>query len=181
MTASASPSGEAQGPVRAYRLLVAAMASTNRAALGETVIHNREHPVLVRAHEERLLLSTLLFASEIRSTEELEIPDVAVDERALQRMIAVIEELSTDFEPARYRDRHRERLRALIESKQKGETIEVAPEPAAPAPTPDLIGALEESLAQIRAKHPQKARAGRGARKTPSAPSTRQAAQKRSS
>lgn len=175
-----APSGEAQGPLRAYRLLVEAMAATGRAALGETVIHNREHPVLVRAHEERLLLSTLHFAHEIRDIEELAIPDLEPEQQALRGMIAMIEELSTDFEPARYRDRHRDRLKALIDSKLKGQPIEIAPEPPAPSPTPDLIGALEESLAQIRAKHPQKAKASLGARKAPSAPPNRQPADKRS-
>lgn len=163
-----APSSEAQGPVRAYRLLVEAMAVGSRAAIGETVIHNREHPVLVRSHEDRLLLNTLLFAQEIRDTAELEIPETAPEEQALQRMVAVVEELSTDFEPYGYRDRHRERLKALIDSKAKGQPIEVAPEPPAPAPTPDLIGALEESLAQIRAKHPQATKTKRGARKAPS-------------
>jgi DNA end-binding protein Ku len=165
-----APTGEAQGPIRAYRLLVDAMAAGKRAAIGQTVIHNREHPVLVRAHEDRLLLSTLLFAQEIRDTEDLGIPDTHPDEMAVQRTIAVVEELSTDFEPSHYRDRHRERLRALIDSKAKGDTIEIVPEPPAPSPTPDLIGALEESLAQIRAKHPPAAKAGRGRRKAPSAP-----------
>ncbi len=88
-----APTNEAQGPLRAYRLLVEAMAAGGRAATGETVIHNREHPVLVRAHEDRLLLSTLLFAHEIRDTAELEIPEIEPDELALQRTIAVIEEL----------------------------------------------------------------------------------------
>jgi DNA end-binding protein Ku len=174
-----APAGEAQGPLRAYRLLVEAMASTKRAAFGETVIHNREHPVLVRAHEDRLLLSTLLFAHEIRSIEELAIPDLEPEAQALDGMIAVIEELSTDFEPSRYRDRHRDRLKALIDSKLKGQPIEIAPEPPAPSPTPDLIGALEESLAQIRAKHPQSAKAGRGARKAPTSPPIRRPADKR--
>lgn len=162
-----APTSKGQGPVRAYRLLVEAMTSAGRAAIGETVMHNREHPVVVRSYEDRLLLSTLLFAHEIRDLEELEIPDVPPDEQAVQRMIAVIEELSTDFEPSQHRDRHRQRLKALIEGKLEGQPIEPAPEPATPSPTPDLIGALEESLAQIRAKHPQKARAGRGPRKAP--------------
>lgn len=163
-----APTSKGQGPVRAYRLLVEAIASAGRAAIGETVIHNREHPVVVRSHEDRLLLSTLLFAHEIRDLAELEIPDMQPDEQAVQRMIAVIEELSTDFEPAQHRDHHRQRLKALIDGKLKGQPIEPAPEPAEPSPTPDLIGALEESLAQIKAKHPQKARAGRGSRKAPS-------------
>jgi DNA end-binding protein Ku len=172
-----APASEAQGPLRAYRLLVEAMAAGGRAAIGETVIHNREHPVLVRTHEDRLLLSTLLFAQEIRDTAELEIPDIEPDELAVQRTIAVIEELSTDFEPSHYRDRHRARLQALIDGKLAGKPIEVAAEePPAPAPTPDLIGALEESLAQIKARHPQSAKAGRGARKKPApAPKPRSA------
>ncbi len=173
-----APTGEAQGPMRAYRLLVDAMASGRRAAIGQTVIHNREHPVLVRAHEDRLLLSTLLFAQEIRDTGELEIPDADPDDLAVQRTIAVIEELSTDFEPSHYRDRHRERLKALIDSKAKGQTIEIVPEPPAPSPTPDLIGALEESLAQIRAKHPPAAKASRGRRKAPSPAPAREPADK---
>lgn len=163
-----APASDAQGPVRAYRLLVEAMASAKRAALGETVIHNREHPVIVRPHQDRLLLSTLIFASEIRDVGELEIPSFEPDEQAVERTVAVIEELSTDFEPSHYHDRHRARVKALIESKRKGESIEIAPEPQAPSPTPDLIGALEESLAKIREKHPQPTRTGRGARKAPS-------------
>lgn len=171
-----APSSEGQGPIRAYRLLVDAMASAGRAAIGETVIHNREHPVVVRSHEDRLLLSTLLFAHEIRDLAELEIPATQPEAQAVQGTIAVIEELSTHFEPSRYRDHHRQRIKALIDSKAKGQPIELAPEPAAPSPTPDLIGALEESLAQIRARHPQKARTGRGARKAPSSPPARDSA-----
>jgi DNA end-binding protein Ku len=163
-----APASEGQGPLRAYKLLVEAMASGARAAIGETVIHNREHPVVVRAHEDRLLLSTLLFSHEIRDLAELEIPALEQEQQAVERMVAVIEELSTSFQPSRYRDRHRERIKALIESKMQGEQIEAAPEPPAPEPTPDLIGALEESLAQIRGKQPQKAKTGRGARKLPS-------------
>lgn len=152
-----SPTSTGEGPVRAYRLLVDAMSASGRAAIGEAVIHNREHPVVVRTRDQRMMLSTLLFSHEIRETSDLEIPALEVNELALQRMIAVIEELSTDFQPTRYHDRHRARLEALIESKLRGQEIERAPEPPAPEPTPDLIGALEESLAAIR---------GQGATKT---------------
>jgi DNA end-binding protein Ku len=169
-----APASEGQGPLRAYRLLVEALSAGGRAALGETVIHNREHPVIVRAHEERLLLSTLLFGAEVRDLDELEIQKVHAQKRAVEATIAVIQELSTDFEPSRYRDHHRERLQALIKSKMHGETIEPMVEPPAPEPTPDLIGALEQSLAEIRAKHPPKARTGRGARKTPRAKQARE-------
>lgn len=163
-----APASEGQGPLRAYRLLVETMSAGGRAALGETVVHNREHPVIVRAHEERLLLSTLLFGHEIRDLAELEMPDVRAERRAVDATVAVIQELSTDFEPSRYRDHHRQRLHALIEGKMHGEVVEPAVEPPAPEPTPDLIGALEKSLAEIRARHPQTASTRRGRRKAPS-------------
>jgi DNA end-binding protein Ku len=173
-----APASESQGPLRAYRLLVETMSVGGRAAIGETVIHNREHPVVVRAHQDRLLLSTLLFGHEVRDVAELEIPATQLDKRAVQATIAVIEELSTDFEPSHYHDRHRERLKALIESKMHGKEIAPAPEPPAPEPTPDLIGALERSLAEIRAKHPQQAKTARGVRKTPSSKLAREAAER---
>ncbi len=146
----AAPSGRGEGPLRAYRLLVQALAKAQRAAIGAAVIHDREHPVVVRAREERLLLGTLLFADEIRDTADLEIPAARPDPDAVKRMVAVIQELSADFEPARHRDRHRERLRAVIAGKARGETIEPPRAPKTLAATSDLIGALERSIAQAR-------------------------------
>lgn len=160
------PSGSGQGTLRAYKLLVQALRSADRAAIGETVIHNREHPVVIRSHEERLLLSTLLFSHEVRDVSELEIPQAHPDPDAVKRAVAIVEELSSEFEPARYHDRHRERLKALIASKARGERIESAPEPAAPEPAPDLMDALEQSLAEIRARSPR--RGGTKARSLPS-------------
>ena len=144
------PSGPGQGAIRAYSLLVSALASSGQAAIGETVIHNREHPVSIRAREERLLLTTLLFSDEVRDVSELEIAKASVDVHAVRSAVAIVEELSAKFEPARYHDRHRERLKALIASKARGEKIERASEPPAPKPAPDLMDALEQSLAELR-------------------------------
>lgn len=151
------PSGSMQGTLRAYKLLVQALASARLAAIGEVVIHTREHPVAIRSREERLLLGTLLFSHEVRDVSELEIPHARPDADAVKRAIAVVEELSADFEPARFRDRHRERLKALIASKARGEPIEAAPAPPAPAAAPDLMDALEQSLEEIRARSPRRA------------------------
>jgi DNA end-binding protein Ku len=63
----------------------------------------------------------------------------------------VIDSLSTDFDPASYKDQHRAQLLALIERKAAGEEI-VSNQAEAPKPTkaPDLMAALEESLAAIK-------------------------------
>jgi DNA end-binding protein Ku len=145
------PKGTEEGPVRAYHLLVGAMGKGEHVALGALVIHSREHPVAIRAREGRLLLSTMLFSHEIRSLEDLELPDPErARPEAVQGAVAIVGELATDFHPSRYHDRNRRRLQAIIERKSKGQPIESPPAPPAPKAPPDLMGALERSLQEVR-------------------------------
>ena len=78
-------------------------------------------------------------------------PDVEPKEREIEMAKQVIDSLSTDFDPSSYKDEHRAQLLALIERKAAGEDI-VSTEAEAPKPTkaPDLMAALEESLAAIK-------------------------------
>lgn len=144
------PKGTEEGPVRAYHLLIDAMSSAGQVALGTLVIHSKEHPVAIRTLEGRLLLSTMIFSHEVRPLEDLDLPHAEPDPETVQGAVAIVQELSADFQPSRYHDRHRKRLQALIERKSKGEKIEPPPTPAAPKPMPDLLGALERSLAEVR-------------------------------
>lgn len=145
------PKGTEEGPVRAYHLLASAMGKGEHVALGSLVIHSREHPVAIRAREGRLLLSTMLFSHEVRPLEDLELPDQSLARpEAVDGAVAIVGELASDFHPTRYHDRNRKRLQAIIDRKSKGEQIEPAPAPAAPRAAPDLMGALERSLQEVR-------------------------------
>jgi non-homologous end joining protein Ku len=62
----------------------------------------------------------------------------------------VIEELSTDWDPESYADCYRERLRKVIESKRKRRKIEIPEAERQPKPAPDLMEALEATLANLR-------------------------------
>jgi DNA end-binding protein Ku len=74
--------------------------------------------------------------------------------------LALIEELTTDFKPSRYKDRHRERLLKVIDQKKKGKTIKPPPErDEEPEPLPDLMKALEASLASAKEKGRSRAKA----------------------
>jgi DNA end-binding protein Ku len=164
------PKGTEEGPVRAYHLLASAMGKGEHVALGTLVIHSREHPVAIRAREGRLLLSTMLFSHEVRPLEDLELPDQALARtEAVDGAVAIVGELATDFHPARYHDRNRKRLQAIIERKSKGEQIEPAPAPAAPKVAPDLMGALERSLEEVRKRTGAAPKRSSGAGKQPSA------------
>ena len=78
-------------------------------------------------------------------------PKVAKREQQMAEQL--IDSLSTEFEPDAYKDEYREQLLALIEQKAEGKEI-VAPEAEAPKATkaPDLMAALEESIAAVKEK-----------------------------
>ncbi|HEX6459565.1 MAG TPA: Ku protein [Thermoleophilaceae bacterium] len=148
------PAGESEGTLRAYRLLVEAMEKSGRAALGRFVMRTKEYLAAVRPRDGALTLTTMLFHDEVRSTSDVPTGGKKPAKKELDQAVALIEELSTDWKPERYEDCYRERLRRVIEDKRKRRKIE-APEPEKqPASTPDLMAALEQTLANARAGRP---------------------------
>ena len=66
----------------------------------------------------------------------------------------LIDSLTRDFDPSAYRDEYREELLALIERKAEGKEIVAAPSAEEPKATkaPDLMAALEESIAAVKGR-----------------------------
>jgi DNA end-binding protein Ku len=64
--------------------------------------------------------------------------------------VAVIEELTCDWDPEKHKDRYRARLKRVVDRKRKGETIK-APSAKGEPPTAaaDLMAALEQTLEQL--------------------------------
>jgi DNA end-binding protein Ku len=149
------PSGEADGIQRAYRLLVEVMSRTEEAALGRMVMRTKEYLVIIRAREERLVLTTLLRHDEVRPTKPIPSP-TKKDEPAKKEVdaaVELIESFSCDWDPSRYEDSFQKRLRAIVKKKAKGQAIEVPDEDDddRTSPVPDLMAALERSLEEAKA------------------------------
>ena len=143
-------SGDSEGTARAYRLLVELMGREGRAALGRFVMRSKEYLTAMRVREGALALTTMRFHDEVRDPSGIPTGGKKPTKKALDNAVAIIEELSTDWDPERYQDCYRERLRRVIERKRKGATIE-APEPERqPKPVPDLMAALEQTLERVR-------------------------------
>ena len=160
-----------EGAARAYALLSEMMTDSGRAALGRFVLRAKERLVCIRVRDSALTLTTMLFGDEVRSTTEIaeEIEGAAPTHEQVDSAVAVIEELSVEFDPALYRDEHRAHLERIIKRKQQGKKIAAPATPEKePATTtaPDLMGALEESLARIRAQG--KSQGGKSRAKTES-------------
>ncbi len=147
------PASDDDGSVRAYRLLAEVMGRTDRAALGRFVMRAREYLAIIRQRDGALTLTTMRFAAEVRSTKGI---DAATQKshkptrKQLDAAVAVIEELSCDWDPDKFKDRYRARLKRVVDRKRKGETIKAPSSGPAPEPEPDLMAALEETLNRLQ-------------------------------
>jgi DNA end-binding protein Ku len=149
--------GPDKGAERAYALLVKAMADARKVAIARFVLRNKESLAALRPMDGVMTMATMRFADEVVSPKEIE--EVVADgaekpeKRELEMAKALIDSLSADFDAEKYRDEYREELLALIERKARGESV-VQPEAEAPKPTkaPDLMAALEESLAAVKSE-----------------------------
>jgi DNA end-binding protein Ku len=123
-------------------------------AIARMVLRTKQYLVAIRPKHDVLCLETLLFADEVVPPESLEgLPgaDTEVSDRELKMAQQLIESLSTDFEPEKYRDEYRDRVLALIEQKAEGQEIVAQPAVEEPAKVVDLMAALEASLAAAKA------------------------------
>ena len=139
-----------KGAERAYRLLAQAMEECGKAAIAKFVMRERQNLACLRSRDGVLICERMHFADEVRPAEEHRPEAEAPTDRELKIARSLIGELSGDFEPDQYADTYRDALCEIIESKSAGETIEPAEPEEDKGPTPDLMAALEASLADVR-------------------------------
>src|SRR6476646_6922605 len=148
--------GPDKGAERAYALLVQAMKDARKVAIARFVLRNKEHLAAVRPMGDVLTLTTMRFHDEVSSPQDLdgevfeEKPKKA-EQREVEIATQLIDSLTSDFKPERYRDEYREELLDLLERKAEGKEVVTAPtEEPKPTKAPDLMAAIEESLAAVR-------------------------------
>src|SRR5690349_10040768 len=111
---------------KAYALLLAAMTSENKVAIGRVVLRSKEYLTAVRPLGDALTMSTMRFADEIVPRDSLEgLPGDDVEAGAKEVAMArqLIESLSTAFEPDKYHDTYREAVLEMIQQKAEGREI----------------------------------------------------------
>jgi DNA end-binding protein Ku len=140
------PQGDEE--TRAYGVIQAAMAGSEKIALGRLVMHNRERIVAIEPRGRGLLLTTLRAADEVRKEKEFfdDIPATKTDRQMLEIAEKIIAQQAGPFKPTDFVDRYEDALKDLIKQKQKGKTI-VAEEPPEDTKVIDLMDALKKSLA----------------------------------
>ena len=144
----------ATGGAKAYRLLLDAMRESGKVALARIVLRSKQQLAALRPAGDVLTLSTMLFGDEVLTPDRLDeldsVSEAEASDRELKMARQLIDSLSTDFEPSKYRDEYRDRVLALIERKAGGEEITMQPAAEEPEAAPDLMAALEASLAAVK-------------------------------
>jgi DNA end-binding protein Ku len=142
-----------------YALLVDAMTSLNKVAIGRVVMRTKERLVAIRPLDGALCVETMRYADEVVPVRDL-VPDtnakLSEKEKTMARQL--VESLASEaFEPEKYHDQYREQLLDLIKRKESGAEITAEPQTEAPAKVLDLVAALEASIAKSKTakdRHP---------------------------
>jgi DNA end-binding protein Ku len=142
-----------------FSLLKRALEETGRVAIARVTIRTRERLATLRAYEDTLILETMFWPDEIRSTGALDLPEggeAKVRSKELEMARSLVESLADKFRPESYTDEYRTALEELIESKMRGEQRAARrrkPEPK----VIDLMDALRASVEQAKGDRKEKA------------------------
>jgi DNA end-binding protein Ku len=141
------------GGAKAYRLLLDAMREEGKVGIGRVVIRSKQQLAALRPTGDALTLTTMLWGDEVLSPDRLDelesVEDAEPSDRELKMAEQLIASLSDSFDPSKFKDEYRQQVLDLIERKAAGEEIAVQPQAEEPAAAPDLMAALEASLAAV--------------------------------
>jgi DNA end-binding protein Ku len=163
-----------KGGAKPYALLTKALTETDRCALGRWASRGKQYIVMIRPIDGGLVMQQLLYATEVRSIKEIDIPATDVKANELKLAEQLIQQQAADaFDPAAYKDEVKERIEAAIQKKVEGQEIAVAETvPEGGAQIIDLMEALRASLAK---KAPEKAASSAAQKETRKPPKRVQA------
>jgi DNA end-binding protein Ku len=144
--------GAGEGGEKPYRLLADTLAKSNRAAIAQLVTRGKEQLVLIRPLRKRAYHAQLVLRD--RSAEfrgHCQSGEREVIRRGIKLGVDLIENMSDEFNPEKYRDEYRERVQAMLDEKSKGQEFTfAAPEAPRHGQIIDLMQALKQSIEKAR-------------------------------
>ena len=137
-----------------YRLLTRALEETDKVAIAKIVIRNKQHLAALRPWDGVLVLETMYYHDEVRKPQQVD-GKARLRKPEVEMAKSLVENLSAEFDPAKYDDTYRKELLALLRAKEAGKPL---PEPEADSggEVVDLMAALRESVEKTQQKKPRK-------------------------
>ena len=137
---------------KAYALLLEALEKTGKVGLGSFVLRNRESLVVVKPYQEILLLNKIRFQEELKDPGEIKIPKATNKPAEVKMATQLIEQLTQEFDIARYKDSYSANLMKVIKEKAKGKKPAKTHLRVVHSPSRDLMEQLKASLGSSKRK-----------------------------
>lgn len=139
-----------KGGAGAYALLRDVLAETGKVGIAKVTMRSREHLAAIKANGPLLVMELMHFAPEIAPADTIKVPaDKKLGTREMTMAKTLVDQMSSEWEPERYKDEYTTALMKLIEQKIKAGGKEIpGHKRQAPAATNvvDLVKVLQESL-----------------------------------
>lgn len=134
--------------VKAYRILVEALRSTNRVGIALVALREKQYLAALRVRDGVLVMETMHWPDEIRAPEfeQLE-TEVMIRPEEVQMAESLIANLTRPFDSAAFADKTRQRVEEMAHKKLEGEEVVL---PSAPE-TPKVVDLLEALKASVEA------------------------------
>ncbi|MDQ0229452.1 non-homologous end joining protein Ku [Metabacillus malikii] len=152
--------GPGENGAKAYGLLREALKQSGKIGVAEITIRSKQQLAMVRVYENCIVMETVHYPDEVRNVKEVpSVPEqVEVGSKELETAIMLIEQLTTTFDPEKYKDDYRLALQELIERKVNQNEGKTPTENAAPRQNVvDLMSALQASIEKTKKQPAEKA------------------------
>ncbi|SET75678.1 DNA end-binding protein Ku [Oceanobacillus limi] len=146
-----------EGGGKAYGLLRAALQDTGKIGVAKMMIRSKEQLAIIRIYENTLVVETIHYPDEVRNVQDVpNVPEeTEIAKKELDTAKMLIDQLTTEFEPDKYKDEYRTALLDLIEEKKGQDQTTTAKEKPKPDNVTDLMGALQASLDRAKKDKPK--------------------------
>lgn len=138
-----------EGGSKAYALLREALTDSGKIGIAKMMIRSKEQLAVIRVYKDAIVVETIHYPDEVRAVSD--VPNVpsqeTVGRKELDTAKLLIDQLTTKFEPEKYKDDYRTALMELIEAKKNNEEVATGKETEGkPDNVVNLMDALQESL-----------------------------------
>jgi DNA end-binding protein Ku len=149
---------------KGYVLLRETLRDAGVVGIAEVVIRTRQYLSALVVQGDALCLEILRYEQELRKPDEFELPtkkpsEYKISKKELEMAKGLVDSMTTDWEPARYKDDYRDKLLAWIEKKAEAGGEITPPEPVEEKrPSGEIIDFME--LLQKSMKRQKQSRSG---------------------
>jgi DNA end-binding protein Ku len=135
-----------KGAGKTYNLLRKAIYNSGKSGVARFVLRSREHLALLMADEKVLYLTQMRFHDELRKPDDLKIPSTSPTKKEMKMAEQLIDSMSAEWKPEKYKDNYQKKLRQLIKAKKNNKKVKVEEEEKDESTMEDLVSQLKKSL-----------------------------------